>query len=204
MTWPLIILAIPTVMIGWPVFIIPIVGGTPILENMLNYTAPLAITEHHETAHQLAVGISILIAAVGIGLSAAFYYYGIFSAAEFARRAAPVYEFLRHKWYFDEIYHAVFVRPTLALAQAAAGFDRVIIDGVVDGSAYATAGLSRLGGWFDRVFVDGLVNLVAQITYVIGDWGRSIQTGHLRAYLMVLAVGVVALSIGLFRWIQLG
>jgi proton-translocating NADH-quinone oxidoreductase chain L len=204
MTWPLILLAIPTVMIGWPLFIVPIVGGTPVLETMLNYSSPLAITEHHETAHQLALGISILIAAVGIGLSAAFYYYSVFSAAEFARRAAPIYEFLRHKWYFDEIYDAVFVRPTLALARAAAGFDRVIIDGIVDGSAYTTEGLSRLGGWFDRVFVDGAVNLVGRVTYAAGDWGRRIQTGHLRGYLMVLAVALVALSIGVFRWIRLG
>jgi proton-translocating NADH-quinone oxidoreductase chain L len=204
MTWPLILLAIPTVMIGWPVFIIPILGGTPILENLLNYSSPLAITEHHETAHQLALGISILIATVGIGLAAAFYYYSIFSAAEFARRAAPLYDFLRHKWYFDEIYHAAFVRPTLALARAAASFDRVVIDGIVNGSASVTAGISRFGGWLDRTFVDGAVNLIARITYIVGDWGRALQTGHLRGYLMVLAVALVALSIGLFRWIQLG
>jgi proton-translocating NADH-quinone oxidoreductase chain L len=204
MTWPLIALAVPSFMIGWPLLIVPVIGGMPVLENMLSYGAPIAATEHHETAHQVAFGASLLIALVGIGLAFLFYYWERLDAKAWARQAAPVYEFLRNKWYFDEIYHAAFVRPTLALARSAAGFDRIIIDGIVDGSARVTAGLSRIGGIFDNSVVDGLVNAVAGITYLIGDWGRTIQTGRLRTYLMVLAVGIVVLFLGMFRWIQAG
>ena len=98
-------------------------------------------------------------------------------------------DFLVHKWYFDELYWAVFVRPCLAFARLCRQIDQVLIDGLVNGSAAATAFLSRLDGVFDMIAVDRLVNLTAKAVYVAGDWSRSIQTGRLRNYLMFLAVG---------------
>ncbi len=62
--------------------------------------------------------------------------------------------------------------------------------------------LSRLEGLFDQIAVDGLVNLTAKGVYAAGDWGRSIQTGRLRNYLMILAVALVGLSVGVFAWIR--
>jgi len=204
MTWPLIILAVPSVFVGWPWLIVPILGGTPVLETMLSHSAPIAATEHYANAHAVAFAASLLIAGIGIGLAALFYYWERADAKKVAHQLGPIYDFLRHKWYFDEIYNAVFVQPTLSLARGAATFDKVVIDRIVDGSAHAVAELSRLGGIFDNRVVDGLVNFVAQLTYFIGDWGRMIQTGRLRSYLMVLAVAIVVLFLGMFRWIQAG
>ena len=50
--------------------------------------------------------------------------------------------------------------------------------------------------------MDGLVNVVGQMVYVAGDRSRAIQTGKLRNYLMFLAVGLVVLFAGVFRWIS--
>ena len=52
------------------------------------------------------------------------------------------------------------------------------------------------------IAVDRLVNLTAQAVYVVGDWGRSIQTGRLRNYLIVLAVALVGLFAGVVAWIS--
>ena len=52
------------------------------------------------------------------------------------------------------------------------------------------------------IAVDRLVNLTARAVYVAGDWGRSIQTGRLRNYLMFLAVALVGLFAGVFAWIR--
>jgi NADH:ubiquinone oxidoreductase subunit 5 (subunit L)/multisubunit Na+/H+ antiporter MnhA subunit len=76
-----------------------------------------------------------------------------------------------------------------------------LVDGLVNGSAAATALLSRLEGVFDNIAVDGLVNLTAKAVYVTGDWSRSLQTGRLRNYLMFLAVALVGLFAGVFTWI---
>ena len=124
------------------------------------------------------------------------------SAARTAERFGGLYRFLVHKWYFDELYWAVFVRPCLAFARLCREIDRVLIDGLVNGSAAVTAFLSRLEGVFDMIAVDRLVNLTAKAVYVAGDWGRSIQTGRLRNYLMFLAVALVGLFAGVFVWIR--
>jgi hypothetical protein len=77
-----------------------------------------------------------------------------------------------------------------------------VIDGLIDGLARSIVGLSRWEGVFDLFAVDGLVNLTARGVYVVGDWGRAIQTGRLRGYLMFLAVALVGLFAGVFGWIM--
>ena len=47
-----------------------------------------------------------------------------------------------------------------------------------------------------------LVNLIGRVVYVVGDWGRGLQTGRLRNYLMFLAVALVGLFVGVFAWIR--
>ena len=45
MTWPLIALAVPTVVVGWPWLIVPL-AGSPVLENMLAYGLPVPAAHH--------------------------------------------------------------------------------------------------------------------------------------------------------------
>ena len=119
-----------------------------------------------------------------------------------AERFGGIYRFLVHKWYFDELYGAVLVRPCLAFARLCRQIDQVLIDGLVNGSAAFTIFVSRLEGIFDMIAVDRLVNLTARAVYVVGDRSRSIQTGRLRNYLMFLTVGLVGLFVGVFAWIR--
>ena len=125
-----------------------------------------------------------------------------FRAESAATRFPGVYRFLSHKWYFDELYNATLVRPALALARGLGQFDKLVVDGVVNAAATATELTSRVGGVFDRLAVDGLVTLVSRVVYVLGDWGRMLQTGRLRNYLMVLAVALVGLFAGVFAWVR--
>ena len=201
-TVPLIVLAVFAVFVGWPITGgLPFFGLDPFLEHWLAFGAPLGAFELGG-AKWWAMGASFLIALVGIALAAGYYSrWRIFTPEATARRISPLHDFLTHKWYFDEIYRAAFVRPVLALSRGAAAFDRTVLDGLVNGSARLTVALSWLDGRFDRGIVDGLVNQVGRITFAIGDWSRTIQTGRLRNYLMVLAVGIVLLFLGMFQWI---
>jgi len=209
MTWPLLILAFFSIFSGWTLALgIPFIG-TPVVESMLEYGEPYRGIDPH-AMHLYAVTASILIMLVGVGLALLYYAPKGFpyfvptrlSAARTADRFGGVYRFLVHKWYFDELYWAVFVMPCLALARLCRQIDQVLIDGLVDGSAAATALLSRLEGVFDMIAVDRLVNLTAKTVYLVGDWSRSIQTGRLRNYLMFLAVALVGLLAGAFVWIR--
>jgi proton-translocating NADH-quinone oxidoreductase chain L len=208
MTWPLMILAFFSVFAGWTFWVgLPV--GTPVLEQMIAYGEPAGVINAH-WAHWYALGSSLVIAAVGIGLALLYYAprdlpYFVptrMNAADAARSFAPFYNLFVHKWYFDELYWAIFVRPCLAFARFCGLLDKLFVDGIVNGSAYVTERLSYLDGIFDRIGVDGLVNLLAQMVYVVGDRSRAIQTGKLRNYLMFLAVALVGGFALVFAWIN--
>ena len=204
MTWPLIALAVPTIVLGWPVTILPLFGHEPILEQMLKYGEPIESVDPGN-AHWWAMGASVLVASAGFGLGALYYgpwdAWRRFDPRRSARRFGPIHDFLVRKWYVDELYRWTLVRPTLALARAVAWADRRAIDAVVDGSARVTERLSRLEGVFDRVAVDRLVTLVASGVYAAGSRARGLQSGSLRGYLMILASAVVGLFAAMFAWV---
>ena len=96
--------------------------------------------------HYYALAASLVIMLTGIGLGLLYYApHGLslfvptrLSAARTAERFGGVHRFLVHKWYFDELYWAVLVRPCLALARFCREIDQVLIDGLVNGLAAAT------------------------------------------------------------------
>jgi proton-translocating NADH-quinone oxidoreductase chain L len=217
MTIPLVILAVMSVIAGWGFwYVIPnpftfLRLGIPLLEQMLEYGEPYRALDPEllHGMHWYALGGSLLIAAVGIGLAGVYYaprHVPFFvptrlSAARIADRFGGIYKFLVHKWYFDELYWAVFVRPCLAFARLCREVDAHFIDGLVNRAADLARLMDRVVGFFDVKAVDRLVNLTGQFVYDAGDRSRSIQTGRLRNYLMFLAVALVALFAGVFAWI---
>jgi NADH-quinone oxidoreductase subunit L len=91
-----------------------------------------------------------------------------------ARQLGPVYRFVYHKWYFDELYDVVFVRPAFWLGRLFwRGGDVGIIDRFgPDGAAWAVAqgtlGARRVqSGFLNTYALWMLVGLVAAVTWVI-------------------------------------
>jgi proton-translocating NADH-quinone oxidoreductase chain L len=220
MTLPLVILAVLSVFSGWTVWLglpgaltgmVGLPSAAPILESMLEYGAPLV---HHGAhwgpSHFAALIASLIIATTGIGLAFLFYAPADmphfvptrWSAERVVRRSPGIHRFLAKKWYFDELYNLIFVRPCLAFARACSQLDKIVVDGLVNASAFGTELLSRGQGLFDKIAVDGLVNLSAWGVYFAGEKGRAIQTGRLRNYLMLLAAGLVGLFAGVFAWVS--
>ena len=111
------------------------------------------------------------------------------------RQFAPIYHFLVRKWYFDELYAAIWVRPTLRIAGFVAWVDRRVIDGAADGAARLVTAVAGLDDWIDRLFVDGLIERTARGTHALGLRLRQVQTGNLRQYVMLIAAGTVALFV---------
>ncbi|QDU95406.1 NADH-quinone oxidoreductase subunit 5 family protein [Lignipirellula cremea] len=211
MTAPLMILAFFAITVAWagdwewagPLHDIA-------LENLLEGARPpgtladtpsvlgaLSIVNEHGS-HAAAVRIPVTLLAFGtaisgIALAACFYWLGYLDPADARRQFAPIYRFLWNKWYFDELYDFLFVRPTQVIGGLASRFDRRCIDGFIDGLARNTRRFSE--GWeffADRGVVDGTANLIARWTYDTGLALRNVQTGRLRQYVMFIVVGVVA------------
>jgi NADH:ubiquinone oxidoreductase subunit 5 (subunit L)/multisubunit Na+/H+ antiporter MnhA subunit len=207
MTIPLMILAVPAIASAWTF------GTGCGLGPLLAQARPAGIYEGishglywpgvqmpaeyashtHEisfTAEWSAFGVALL----GFVLATAFYGLRKLDPEDVRRTFAPVYWFLVHKWWFDELYAALFVRPILRLSAVVAFVDRRVIDWLADSAARAVTLLSRIDDWIDRIFVDALVNRIARWTYALGLRLRVVQTGNVRQYVM----WIVVCTIGLF------
>jgi NADH-quinone oxidoreductase subunit L len=133
---------------------------------------------------------------IGILLAAAFYWWGWLSAADVRRQFAPVYSALVNKWWFDELYDFLFVRPTLIIGRLVAAIDRQWIDWFLDNLAWGTAWFAKRWEYVaDQSLVDGFVNLLAGWTYSLGLSLRSIQTGRIRQYVMFIVIGAITIFV---------
>jgi len=132
----------------------------------------------------------------GILLAAAFYWWGALKPDDVRRQFAPVYSALVNKWWFDELYDAIFVQPTMVLARVFASIDRRWIDGFLEWLAASCVRFARAWEYVaDQSIVDGLVNLIASWTYSLGLSLRGLQTGQLRQYVLFIVIGAVAIFV---------
>jgi len=88
--------------------------------------------------------------------------------ARLAAAVPRVYDFVLNKWYFDELYNAIFVRPAIWLARVLWQVgDAQVIDGIPNGIAALTS--------------DGSAQVV------------RIQTGSIAVYAFTMLIGLVLL-----------
>ena len=151
--------------------------------------------EYLHLAHYPAMGLSLLMALIGISLAFLFYQFKIYSPSTLIKLYPALYRGSYNKWYFDEIYQATFVNGTIGLAKVSAWFDLHIVDGVINFTAAFTRGLGHFIGLFDNGFVDGIVNLIARIAGWFGQLLRKPQTGIIQTYLVLSALGLIILLI---------
>jgi NADH-quinone oxidoreductase subunit L len=132
----------------------------------------------------------------GIFLAACLYWWGYLSPADVRKQFSPLYTLLWSKWYFDELYDAIFVRPTLVISRFIANIDKQWIDWIIDLLASATVWFSKMWDLVaDRTIVDGFVNLFAAWTYSLGLSLRTVQTGRIRQYVLFIVVGAIGIFI---------
>jgi NADH-quinone oxidoreductase subunit L len=132
----------------------------------------------------------------GILLAAAFFWWGALNPEDVRRQFAPIYNLLVNKWYFDELYDAIFVKPTHVISRMISAIDKRWIDAFLDWIARFTVRFSKAWDFVaDRTLVDGLVNLIAGWTHSLGLSLRSVQTGSLRQYVMFIVIGAVAIFV---------
>jgi NADH-quinone oxidoreductase subunit L len=110
--------------------------------------------------------------------------------ARLAARWPGAHALLFNKYYVDELYDATVIRGTTSSARGLWGFDRVVVDGGVNGSGLVT----RLAAWFshmaDKYVVDGAVNLVGWSAGEGSLFVRRLQTGLVQNYALLMVVGV--------------
>ena len=198
MTYVVAVLAL-LAFVGGVVGVPHVLGGANRIEQ---WFAPV-FGEHAQVAEAYSAGteglfmlLSVGIAAVGFSVAYAMYYSKSLAPETFSDLAeGQIYRLVYNKYYVDELYNAVFVNGTLLLTRICAGFDRYVIDNIVDGSAALTRLVSWVNGLFDNYVIDGIVNRLADGTIVVGNRFRQLQTGSINGYLYVIVVGVVVVMV---------
>jgi NADH-quinone oxidoreductase subunit L len=131
-------------------------------------------TETHEGSFGLEVGlmaVSVIVALAGIYIAYQMYLAKAGAADRVAARLSGIYNLLKRKYYVDEIYDALFVRPLLWLSEKFFWkiFDVKIIDGAVNGSAKLFGGIaSVMRRWQTGVVQNYAVTLVLGLIVILG------------------------------------
>jgi len=131
------------------------------------YTSPIG--GGHVLWGGIATGLALLVI---FGASTWFRRAPIVPAVESTVPERGLGKVLLNKWYVDELYDAVLVRPIVRFS-------------------------GLLWKWVDRVVLDGLVNGLGAVARGAGWFGSLFQTGQLNTYAFILAVGALAL-LGVF------
>jgi NADH-quinone oxidoreductase subunit L len=195
MTVPLILLAIPAVLIGlWNV---PTAGFAA-----RSFAASTMFSTAYWAAHPAhfvpwiaasATGLGL----IGIGVGTAFYRRGRSMADDPMLRMGPVSTLLVNKYYLDELYTHGVVRPVRDRLSAAMYW---INDHVIDRTVYLTGvGATRLGkvtyDYADQKGIDGVVNGMGVGANWSGGLLKFAQSGNVQLYAGAMFVGVIVLGV---------
>jgi NADH-quinone oxidoreductase subunit L len=188
MTIPLIILAVPSLILGWYMH-------AP--ETLSKFFSLPGLPPEVETPRWVGlVGLGSGLAGLLVG---GILYLGSLSlVGSLAKAFAPVHKLLKNKYYVDEIYWALFVRPTARLAEVLDWIDFNIIDRIfVDGFGVIATFWSNIQSWFDDHVVDGAVDGAGWTAEGLGALARRVQNGLVQNYLLVITMALVALMMAM-------
>lgn len=97
-----------------------------------------------------------------------------------------LYNLSLNQGYIDRFYHIILVTPILRLSRILRGFDRYVVDAVIDGFGRMGRMLAAFAAWLDQYIVDGLVRSVGKAAYGLGNVLRRSQTGRVQYYLFTM------------------
>jgi proton-translocating NADH-quinone oxidoreductase chain L len=146
MTFPLIALAGCTVLIGLVCLVAgPFFGGaTEWFAHHLHKTLAFESLGHEEHAFSWMTAIvGTLVGVLGIGLSYVMYAQASPLPGRWASQVRPLYEASLSKFYIDEIYQWVVIKPARALAVVCEFLDVYVVDRLVLGVAFLPRIISR-------------------------------------------------------------
>jgi NADH-quinone oxidoreductase subunit L len=182
MTTPLILLAIPSALLG---LVLGLPFGAGLLASWLEpIFAPATEALHHTPESFQLFGIdgslilaSVAVAAIGIAIAWRLFGAEIGSirlrsrpatVSAISARVPFLYRASLNKWWFDELNHLLFI----------------VIGGRVAAFLW----------WFDRRVVDDTVNDLARSTIGLGRGLRRVQTGRVQNYALGIALGLLVMA----------
>jgi NADH-quinone oxidoreductase subunit L len=148
--------------------LVQIPGVTHVVESFLEPSfadSKFIDTVPSDASAWLGLIVGSVLGVVGFGIAYVVYERRSGYTLQLRDRFRPVHDFLFNKWGFDDLYDRAFVNPTRGFG----AFGRTVVESMV---------------------VQGLVNGAAGTVGVGTRFVRAIQTGYLRAYALLLLIGL--------------
>jgi NADH-quinone oxidoreductase subunit L len=167
----------------------------PLLEHWLEPSLPALVTfaEKPHAMEWLFQGFGFAAGVVGWFFARLLYRDGRSRVPhDLKQRFTSAWTVVYNKYYVDEAYHALVVRPSIFFARFLAWFDQYIIDWLVNFAGWVTRLFANIDGAIDTYLVDGAVNAVANATIEGGRLLRRVQTGRIQTYLYGALAGALA------------
>jgi NADH-quinone oxidoreductase subunit L len=173
MIGPLLVLAVGAMIAGWALHNWFIGADWPHFWNGAIFNGPdNKVLANLEDVPFWAEWAPTILGIAGIAVAYVMYIANPLLPVRLAQNFGAIYRFLLNKWYFDELYDVIFVRPAIALARL----------------------FWQVG---DVTIIDGVPNGLAELTTEGSREVVKIQTGSLAVYAFVMLIGVVVL-VGIF------
>jgi NADH-quinone oxidoreductase subunit L len=164
MTVPLLILGVGAVAAGW-IGVSPLLGGNNWVAHFLEKAVGHPHVHGSHSEEWMVMGISVAVAVGGILTSMLFYLWQPELPKILGSKFKAVYTVLWNKYYVDELYDFIIVRPVMWMATS-------ILVAVTDGK-----------------IIEGIVNGIPRWIAGFGESLRKIQTGNLQHYAVGMCVG---------------
>jgi NADH-quinone oxidoreductase subunit L len=206
MTLPLIILAFFAIFAGYvgvhPDF--PIFGAifSPDYNPFHHFVGPTLLHEPSTIRFNIfPVFVSFAVALGGLALGWLMYWRKPLAAGEedplVRILGTTIHTTLRNKYYFDELYERVFVRPSQWFSKHVAY--EFIDKGVIDGTLHLLGRVSTFIGdlikninlWLIDGVGDGIPELIARF----GVWSKRFQSGRVQQYMLLIAIAALVIGI---------
>jgi len=177
MVLPLVILAVPSVIIGYLVNPFTDLGVVPVhwLTHFFDQN-PEVLVEVGEFNMNLAI-LSSAVALSGIALAFLMYKVRVISPDAVGRNLQTAYQLLSRKYYMDELYEDLIVRRMFY------------------------GGMSKAFDWADRSIVDKIARGSGSFGAWVGEPIRQLQTGQLQSYALAISVGIIVIF-GFFLFVR--
>lgn len=203
MTIPLMILAFFAITFGWTGIPehFPILGG--LVPNWFEHFVGQMLGEAEATAFSMVPLITSLVVALG-GLYLGWLAYRKIEAGQedpLKTALGSFHSVLKNKFYFDELYDVIFVKPSTWFAEVFTSLwmDKKVIDGILHAIARFFLALGKIiRQFFDIPVINQGGDALASGVFKTGGALTKIQTGRLQQYLAASITSIVVIGLALY------
>ena len=217
MTLPLVILAVFAIVAGFvgvptdfpilgPIFSPEnnafhhlVIEALPLPDTTAAYASLPDYHPHAPPFNIVPVATSFIVALLGLWLGWLTYWRKPLKAGQkdpLEDALGPLHPILKNRYYLDDVYEQIFVKPSQWLGvQVIAFLDRGIIDALLHVIARIFTWLGDLIKVLNLWLIDGVGDGIPIAIFNFGGWLRRMQSGRVQQYMLLVLVAAVLIGI---------